>query len=427
MPRSEKSESFDVLILSNGPGEVATWVRPVVEQLRRRYGMTPDRLRISLVLSPCPNATGQELELAQRIPGLDRTQGAEAFFPFLLWGKTTDAWDWRPRGLVLFLGGDQIFPVILGKRLGYGVVIYGEWEARWGAWVDRFGVMRSSVVETLAPAHRAKATIVGDLMADVPPDVSPGAAADSPILALLPGSKPAKLGLGLPFMLAVADRLLAENPQLRVWIPVAPTLTPDRLAAYGDPAQNPLISLVGGSSARLWLTEDQHSPYLETSQGVRVELDTNFPNHDRLRQSTIALTTVGANTAELGALGVPMVVIVPTQDLTVMRAWDGIPGLLVRLPLVGDGLARLINSLALKRLGLLAWPNIWAGRTIVPELVGQITPEQVAQTMHGYLHNPDRLQALREDLRQVRGEAGAAAKLVDLLDLVYQERYGTSP
>ena len=82
----------DILILSNGPGEVATWVRPVVQCLRQRY---PDQttLRISLVLSPCPHGTGQELAIAQRFPGIDRFQGAGDFFPFLLWGHTPEAWD----------------------------------------------------------------------------------------------------------------------------------------------------------------------------------------------------------------------------------------------------------------------------------------------------------------------------------------------
>ncbi|MEO1182357.1 MAG: hypothetical protein AAFX51_16255, partial [Cyanobacteria bacterium J06636_28] len=45
--------AVDVLILTNGPGEVSTWVKPVVQQLRKRE---PDhgQLRLSVMLSPCP-------------------------------------------------------------------------------------------------------------------------------------------------------------------------------------------------------------------------------------------------------------------------------------------------------------------------------------------------------------------------------------
>ena len=54
----------DILILSNGPGEVTTWVRPAVKALRQQLGGDPSSVRISVVLSPCPNATGKEAAIA---------------------------------------------------------------------------------------------------------------------------------------------------------------------------------------------------------------------------------------------------------------------------------------------------------------------------------------------------------------------------
>jgi len=132
----------DILILSNGPGEVTTWVRPVVKALRQQLGCDRTFVRISVILSPCPNATGKEAQIVQSYPEVDRVQGAEHFFPFLLWGKTAENWDWRDRGVVVFLGGDQFFPVVIGSRLGYRTVVYAEWDARWHRWIDRFGVMK---------------------------------------------------------------------------------------------------------------------------------------------------------------------------------------------------------------------------------------------------------------------------------------------
>ena len=108
------STSIDILILSNGPGELCTWVKPVVQELRQRFG--EGQYRISVVLSPCPNASGQESEIARSYPEVDRVQDATYFFRFLLWGKTEARWDWRSKGIVLFLGGDPLFPVILGRR-----------------------------------------------------------------------------------------------------------------------------------------------------------------------------------------------------------------------------------------------------------------------------------------------------------------------
>ncbi|MEQ9548703.1 MAG: hypothetical protein RIM23_03650, partial [Coleofasciculus sp. G3-WIS-01] len=157
----------DILILSNGPGEVTTWVRPVVKALRQQLGCDRALIRISVILSPCPNATGKEAQIVQSYPEVDRVQGAQHFFGFLLWGKTAENWDWRDRGVVVFLGGDQFFPVVIGSRLKYRTVVYAEWDARWHRWIDRFGVMKPDIITKAPKKYRHKLTVVGDLMADV--------------------------------------------------------------------------------------------------------------------------------------------------------------------------------------------------------------------------------------------------------------------
>lgn len=418
------SEPVDVLILSNGPGELTTWVKPVVQALRQQLG-DRDQVRISVVLSPCTNASGQEAAIARSYPEVDRVQGAQHFFPFLLWGKTQENWDWHPRGVVLFLGGDQFFTVVIGKRLGYRTVIYAEWEARWHRWVDRFGVMKPEIAAKIDSSNADKFTVVGDLMVEAGDrSVFKASADDSAfsllprktLIGLLPGSKPMKLTLGVPLDLAIADVLHQQRPDIQCVIPVAPALSLPALARYADPARNPTIQKLGWGSAELVMPSDERSlPVLKTPAGAEVLLWTGFPAYDLLTQCALCFTTIGANTAELGALGAPMIVMLPTQQLEVIKAWDGIPGLLVNLPLVGSSIAKWINQRALQRLGLLAWPNIWAQREIVPELVGSLKPDEVAQKGMHYLNNPALLEQMRRDLQSVRGEPGAARKLVQLV------------
>jgi hypothetical protein len=402
--------AVDILILSNGPGELATWVKPVVQELRHRLGSDRQQVRISVVLSPCSNANGQEATVARRYPEVDRVQAAEHFFPFLLWGKTAENWDWHDRGVVLFLGGDQFFAVAIGKRLGYRTVIYAEWEARWHRWIDRFGVMQPGILDRAPAQYAHKLTVIGDLMAEVGQGQT-GSAANYQLIGLLPGSKAAKLNLGLPLMLAIAEQVQAARPELRFVIPVAPTLEATDLARFADPAHNPLITRLGWTAATL--TPDRTA--LKTASGLAVDLHTSFPAYDLLTQCCLCLTIIGANTAELGSLAVPMLVLLPTQQLDAMRSWDGLPGLLANLPGVGSGIAKLINWMALRRLGLLAWPNIWAGREVVPELVGHLEPPAIAAQVLDYLAHPEKLQQMQADLRSVRGAPGAAAKLVTLV------------
>ena len=77
---------IDILILSNGPGEITTWVRPVVVSLRNLFGNDSSQVRISVMLSPCPHSTGQEYNIVKNYIGVDRVQSSEFFFPFLLFG-----------------------------------------------------------------------------------------------------------------------------------------------------------------------------------------------------------------------------------------------------------------------------------------------------------------------------------------------------
>ncbi|MGV2829024.1 lipid-A-disaccharide synthase [Myxosarcina sp. GI1(2024)] len=401
----------DIVILSNAPGEIITWVRPVVKQLRQQLGNNVARVRISVVLSPCPHSTGKEAAIALSYPQVDRVLPAEDFWQFLLWGKTRENWGWRRRGVVIFLGGDQFYTVVIGKRLGYSTLVYAEWDARWYRWIDRFAVMNQTVAEKIPRACRHKCTVVGDLIADVALEVSGDRRKDSqtPLIGLLVGSKPAKLAQGVPLCLAITEKIRQQLPQARFIIPVAPTLDLTTLAKYAAPRTNNLISQLGKVSGKLILTTT--FPYLVTSGGTKISLITEFPAYETLSQCQLCVTTVGANTAELASLAIPMLVLLPTQQLDAMRAWDGLPGVLANLPGVGAILAKSINWLVLRQRRLFAWPNIWAKAEIVPELVGKLSPETVANLALDYLQYPQKLQTMSDRLRRVRGTSGAAEQL----------------
>ncbi len=476
-------EKVDIVILSNGPGELLTWVRPVVQQLRQQAKID---LRISVILSPCPHATGKEVAIARSYPEVDRVQPPEYFWRFLLWGETAENWHWHPQGVVLFLGGDQFFTVAVGKRLGYRTVIYAEWDARWWRWVDKFGVMKQEVVAQVPPKYADKFTVVGDLMNEVRKEVrsqksevrsvfsdqessnkvisqnlevllSKEKNNSIELIGLLPGSKPTKLSLGVPLTLAIAQHIHKIRPQTRFIIPVAPTLELETLANFADPLKNPAIEKMGGVGAKLLIpslerneTENKEqatqkpglsrthfkdndqgnkpgllvglgksyeikNPKLLTTGGVEIELITRTPAYDLLSQCRLCLTTVGANTAELGSLAVPMIVLLPTQQLDIMRAWDGLPGLLANLPGVGAVFATIINWFVVRKGQLFAWPNIWAKEEIVPELMGKLKPEKVAELVLEFLSHPEKLVEMSDRLSSLRGQPGAAEKLAEIV------------
>ncbi|TAE58839.1 MAG: lipid-A-disaccharide synthase [Nostocales cyanobacterium] len=404
---------IDILILSNGPGEVTTWVRPVLQALRKQLGNDVSQVRISVILSPCPHASGKEVNILNSYSQVNRVQAPEHFWRFLLTGKTAENWDWREQGIVIFLGGDQIFPVILGKRLGYKTLVYAEWEARWHNFIDCFGVMKSQVIKNVNPKYVDKFHVVGDLMLEAAGEIGNWENGNlkksaCEIIGLLPGSKKAKLTQGVPLTLATAEYIHSKRPNVKFFIPVAPTLDLSTLASFANPEINQFTQSFGFNGAIL------KDNYLQTDSGLKVELIQENPAYHLLSQCSLCLTTVGANTAELGALGIPMIVLLPTQQLDAMRSWDGLPGLLANLPGVGSSFAKLINWWFLRNKGLLAWPNIWAQSEIVPELVGKLKPEDLGNMVLDFLDDPEKLANIKDKLRRVRGEGGAAEKMAIL-------------
>ena len=404
-----------IVLVSNGPGELSTWVRPLAERLHSLQPLRPrvpsSPASLQLVLVPCPNATGQEHRAAQPWQLFDRIVPARSFWSLLLRPQRFGLWP--QKGIVVFLGGDQFWTVLLSARLGYRHITYAEWVARWPQWNDSIAAMSDAVRSQLPVRYQGRCRVVGDLMADL----SSFARREAPLpngewVALLPGSKAAKLSVGMPFFLETADLIAQERPECRFLLPLAPTTSVEELLRFAGPT-NPIAARYRSAVV------DVDHDVLITKAGTRIQLIQEHPAHGPLSQCDLALTTVGANTAELGALAVPMIVMVPTQHLDKMRAWDGGFGLLARIP----GLRRLLGALLtfwrLRNNGFVAWPNITAGRGVVPERIGEITPQQIAMEAIEWLSSPERLEGQREDLQALRGEPGAvmalAAEVRDLL------------
>jgi lipid-A-disaccharide synthase len=416
----------DILILSNGPGELTTWVYPFLQALMKLAAKTANfNMRISIALSPCQNASGQEAQLAQSFPLVERVLPEAQFFDFLLWGRTP-AWQWSKQGIVVFLGGDQFFAVAIAKRLGYKTVIYAEWEARWAGWVDCWAVRNQAIAAKIPVQFRAKAEVIGDLMVDAAQpqnseqhleqmdqagDRTESRPLICPLICFMPGSKGHKLRIGVPLVVAISDILQQLRPEIQFAIALAPTTSPQALAAY---AQNPFPT-DDSQGATASLVGEQ----LVTCKGTVIDIHREFPAYALIQRSQLCVTTVGANTAELASLNQPMIVLLPTNYSDMKIGWDGLVGLLATAPILGKLLSNTINSILISQIQrrgqLLSWPNIWAKEAIVPEMLGVLTPTQVVEQILYYLDRPDELVKMRDRLKTVCGEAGAATKLAEVV------------
>ena len=412
------NNSTAVVIVSNGPGELATWVKPVldclIKQNSKYINSNVPNFKLVLTLVPCPNATGKEFTVANNWQILDLIIPAKHFLKLLI--TPTSFGTWPRKGVVVFLGGDQFWNILLAKRLGYQSITYAEWIARWPRWNLHIAAMNEDVRNKLPKKFKKKCQVIGDLMADINLHLSPIKEINNKKwVAILPGSKKAKLSVGIPFFLEVADHMKEHEEDINLMIPIAPT-TELKDFIYFQSDKNPISKNYSSSIKSIKKIENSIFDYiLETCKNTKIFILKQNANHNILRQCKLALTTVGANTAELAAINLPMIVILPTQHLNNMNAWDGIFGIIGKFKLLNKIQTFLIKRWYLKKNKFLAWPNIKANKQIIPERVGVISPKDISDEAIYLLNDKSLLSEQKINLLKIRGKKGAIKKLTNLI------------
>ena len=413
-----KKPPFAVVIISNGPGEISTWVRPVVDNLNKINNSftTKNRLDLSirLVLVPCPNATGKEHEVASSWKKFELITKARNFWKLLI--RPSYFANWPKKGIVIFLGGDQFWGVLLARRLGYVNVTYAEWIARWPKWTNIIAAMNEQVKSLIPKKYRYKCRIIGDLMADINLESKIILNYENKkFIALLPGSKKAKLSVGIPFFLEMADHIAKNNNNINFIIPIAPTTNKSEYLFFQSD-KNPISNYYSSKIKTIKNIKNSIFDHvIETSKNTKIYLINKHPCYEVLKECELAITTVGANTAELAAIAMPMIVVLPTQHLNVMNAWDGMFGIIGKIKFFNKLMTFIVKYWNTKTKKFFSWPNIKAKKYIVPERIGEITPKQIAREALYLINNRKHIQDLRNNLLKQRGKSGAGKKLAHII------------
>ena len=421
------NDPLAIIFVSNGPGELTTWVKPLAKELHKQFELKPKSLSssrsLNLVLVPCPNATGCENVVAKTWMQFEKIIKAKNFWKLIL--NPNEFGSWPSKGVVIFLGGDQFWSVLLSARLGYLHMTYAEGVVRWPCWNDRILAMSDKILYALPKRLQERCSVIGDLTADL----TETAKIDDPLpsgkwIALMPGSKSAKLKICIPFFLDVADRISKLMPDCKFLIPLAPTTNIDEIKYFSSNKNTIAREYKSGIKSIVKASNKEKRGILITKNSTVILIQEKHPADDDLSQCDLAITTVGANTAELGSLNIPMIVVVPIQHISVMEAWDGLIGLIGRLPILKWFLGLLINYLKMRNRGFMAWPNISAKRMIVPERIGKVTPKQIAQEAIDWIKSPSRLTGQKEDLQALRGKKGATKKFCqEIINLLEEKNF----
>jgi lipid-A-disaccharide synthase len=216
------------------------------------------------------------------------------------------------------------------------------------------------------------------LLDEIPPELDPvwlrqqfGVPASHPVVALLPGSRPAEIRLLLPVMLSAAKRLNAKIPDVGYLLPVAPSV--DRAAVERMVGRSKLnVRLVAGDAPRVLACADA------------------------------AVVASGTATLEAALVGTPMVIVYKMAWLTYLAA-----RLLVRI----------------RHVGLV---NIVAGRGVAPELLqGRASGRRISRELHRLMTEWEVRREMKRAMVEVSaklGTPGASMRAArEILSFNYQK------
>jgi lipid-A-disaccharide synthase len=390
--------------------------------------------RIFVFIPPCPFASGAESRVVEEIPQVNQVIGAQETVRFILRGRLPAKFTPAGKGIVLFLGGDLTYAAFLAKRLRYPAVAYTEGLTNWARSFARFAMAYPWMVDKgKNPAVKKKTAVIGNIMLDaIKPEYSKEEMKrlmgneQAPGLLLLPGSRPAHFQYMLAFYVKTVEKIKAQMPTLATAVSISPFVTEEQLRAA-----------LSGWGAKEWGLSATYHPageHTSTTAGslkvlgeIKTETGVGIPcfHHQQyalMNWADLALTIPGTNTVELAALGVPLLVSIPLNHPEEIPL-EGLAGLVGGIPLLGKALKRRLVPKFQAKIKFTAWPNRLAGEQIVPELIGQIFPDEVAEVAIKMLRDESGLAKAGQRLQKVVGEPGAAQRLIDILEEVVGSTY----
>ena len=408
----------ELIIVANSHGEIQALVRPLVETLQSRA----NAFLLTLVIPPCQFASGKEVEIAKTFTGITRIVPPKETVRWIWWNHSPKEYSRMERGAVLYIGGDPLYPLILSKRLGYVPLAYLNHYTRWAKRYRKCFLPDPNLQEryTKDGTLPEQLEVIGDLMVESMSSLPEKKTArkqlhlspDDPVITFLPGSHTFQIRHLTPLFLNVAGRIRDKVPNTQFIFALSPFTHVQDFKKIVIPAQTR-----GRVESFGAFVQKDGRPVLRTN---RVTVHLVEDHTAAFASSDFCITSPGTNTAQIAAAGISMIVGFPLQypdDIPL----EGLAHYFTQIPALGRFLRRKIIQTALKKNKFFALPNMRAGREIAPELVGNVTPEQLATAALSLLQDPAKREEIGAQLKLAMGEKGAAASLSIAIEKFLEE------
>ncbi len=395
---------IDIVLTTNSPGEVSSWVKPVVKKLNE---LNIDK-NIHVFTPPCVFSSGNEGRVLSELEGVTAVFNSRQYLKYILFNIKPNNFNPSNQGFVLFLGGDFMHAVFLGKKLNYPVYSYTERDFGFKNRVRRFYLSDDTLYNKLKSkgVDTRKLKVVGNLMYDsIDPDLSKketkkllNKKENEFILNLLPGSRPKEFNYILPLFLNFVNKIPKQDKKFKFIISKAPFIDDKDIdKIIRDPRIN--IEVKYNSKDKIISTND-----------VTIKI---YEQHLQsiMRDSNLAITIPGTNNLELAVLKTPMLVVLPLNRPELIPL-PGLAGIIGEIPLLGKILKRIIIPKIAQKREFISLVNLLENRKIVPELKGNIDDDKLVEEVNNIIKK-GQLEEIKEKYNQLLIEKGAVDIIVE--------------
>jgi lipid-A-disaccharide synthase len=292
----------------------------------------------------------------------------------------------------------------LGKKLAYPTYSY-KFVPAWNKRLRKLYVHDETAFNKARrlAVPEAKLELIGNLIADAVEQVAPPQAMGSPHILLMAGTRDGFSLFLIPFIIALADYLLASFPEASFVWPVSRLISEETIKQGIAGREKAILSGMAGV---------RKGNLISTPSGAVITMIEEHERHAHMRAANLAITIPGTNTLELGIAGLPSIVILPMNKPEAIPL-DGIGHWLGLIPLLGKYLKRYAVKAFVEGLDVpVSLPNRHTHEDLMLELKGKITAQQVAKEAECLLKQPDLLAQKRARLLATMPKAGAAKRLV---------------
>ena len=395
---------IDVIITTNSPGEVSAWVRPVVDELNKR----DIQKNIYVFTPPCVFSSGNEGKVLSNIEGVTDTFNKKEYLKYILLNKKPSNFKPSKKGFVLFLGGDFMHAVFLGKKLGYPVYSYTERNFGFKNSVKKFYLSDHNIYNKLKNngIDSSKLKVVGNLMYDsINPELNKTETEkllnkknNDFIINLMPGSRPKEFKFSLPLFLKVATKIHNENNKLKFILSKSAFI-------HNSTIEEILINMDKKYNIKY---DKKYNKILINDFEINI-YEKNL--HSIMKESDFAITIPGTNNLELAVLRTPMIVLLPLNRPELIPL-PGLIGIIGEIPFLGKYLKRkFIPGIAKKR-EYISLVNLMYNKKIIPELIGQLNADKIVNKVL-YLLKENRLEKMKKNLNKLRHDKGASSLIIE--------------